>query len=112
MFTVLMTTCIYPIASAWTVGGGWLKELGFHDSAGAGYIHLLGGVCGFVGTSFLGPRIGIFEDKQKKNIKLAELKTKREKVYSAKGKAIGYKYITKPTMRRSSPNSSMSSMMD
>lgn len=50
MFTILMTTVIYPIVSSWIIGDGWLHELGFRDAAGAGYIHLLGGVCGFVGT--------------------------------------------------------------
>jgi len=56
-----MTTIIYPVASSWVLGDGWLHRIGFHDAAGAGYIHMLGGVCGFVGTSLLGPRSGIFD---------------------------------------------------
>jgi Amt family ammonium transporter len=56
MFTVLMTSLVYPIASSWVLGGGWLKQLGYHDAAGAGYIHLLGGMSGLVGTLLLGPR--------------------------------------------------------
>jgi len=61
IYAVLMTTIIYPIASSWIVGDGWLHNIGFHDAAGAGYIHMLGGVCGLVGTSLLGPRSGIFD---------------------------------------------------
>jgi ammonium transporter, Amt family len=64
IFTVLMTTLIYPIASSWILGEGWLYSIKFHDAAGAGYIHMLGGMSGFVGTYLLGPRQGIF-DKSK-----------------------------------------------
>lgn len=56
IFTVLMTTLIYPIASSWILGNGWLAAINFHDAAGAGYIHMLGGMCGFIGTYLLGPR--------------------------------------------------------
>lgn len=61
IYTVLMTTIIYPAASSWVIGDGWLSRLGFHDAAGAGYIHMLGGIGGFVGTYLLGPRSGIFD---------------------------------------------------
>ena len=76
IYAILMTTCIYPIASSWIIGGGWLSELGFHDAAGAGYIHMLGGMCGLVGTSLLGPRSGIF-DKATVN-KLVKAANKRK----------------------------------
>lgn len=62
LFAFLMTTLIYPVSSSWVIGGGWLQELGFHDAAGAGYIHMVGGMCGLVGTSILGPRYGIFNN--------------------------------------------------
>ena len=58
-----MSSIIYPIAASWVIGNGWLQRMGFHDASGAGYIHLLGGVCGLVGTAILEPRYGIF-DKQ------------------------------------------------
>ena len=61
IYAVLMTTIIYPVASSWIHGDGWLKQLGFHDAAGAGYIHLIGGIGGLVGTSLLGPRQSIFD---------------------------------------------------
>ena len=77
-----MTTIIYPTVSSWVLGDGWLHELGFHDAAGAGYIHMLGGVCGLVGTSMLGPRCGIF-DKTSVN-KLVAAANKRKKTRYAK----------------------------
>lgn len=61
IYAVLMTTIIYPVAHSWIHGEGWLNKLGFHDEAGAGYIHLVGGVGGFVGTMLLGPRLSIFD---------------------------------------------------
>jgi ammonium transporter, Amt family len=61
IYTILMTTIIYPISSSWILGEGWLYRIGYHDAAGAGYIHMLGGACGFVGTYILGPRAGIFD---------------------------------------------------
>lgn len=77
IYAVLMTTIIYPIASSWTLGEGWLSKLGFHDAAGAGYIHMLGGVCGLVGTSILGPRSGIFEQTNvSKLVKAANIRKK------------------------------------
>lgn len=59
-FALLITGLVYPVAAAWTWGGGWLQVLGFRDFAGAGVVHLLGGVCGIVGTIILGPRLGVF----------------------------------------------------
>jgi hypothetical protein len=73
-----MTTLIYPIASSWILGDGWLKSINFHDGAGAGYIHLLGGVSGLVGTSLLGPRTGIFDKTTVSNlVKAASMKKHR-----------------------------------
>lgn len=77
IYAVLMTSVIYPIASGWIIGDGWLSRIGFHDAAGAGYIHMLGGICGLVGTSMLGPRSGIFDKSTvNKLVKAASLKKK------------------------------------
>jgi ammonium transporter, Amt family len=63
-FTVYMTAILFPTVSAWVWGGGWLSNLGFHDHAGSGVVHLVGGTCGLVGTAILGPRLG-FSQSQK-----------------------------------------------
>lgn len=80
IFTVLMTTMIYPIVSSWIIGDGWLSVLGFHDAAGAGYIHMLGGICGLVGTSLLGPRVGIFDKTSVNKLVAAANKRKRTRI--------------------------------
>jgi Amt family ammonium transporter len=63
VFSIIITGFVYPIVAAWSWGGGWLSVLGFHDYAGSANIHMLGGLCGFIGTVFLGPRLGIFGKK-------------------------------------------------
>lgn len=76
IYAILMSSIIQPVVAAWT-NGGWLNELGFRDAAGSGYIHLIGGVCGLVGTSILGPRAGIFDKTTvNKLVKAASLKKK------------------------------------
>ena len=57
-FSLLMVTLIYPVSCAWVWGDGWLSALEFHDYAGSGVVHLVGGVAGLVQTIMLGPRIG------------------------------------------------------
>jgi Amt family ammonium transporter len=61
MFTLLMSGAIYPIAASWVLGNGWLDQIGYRDAAGAGYIHMIGGISGLVGTYIMGPRFGIFD---------------------------------------------------
>lgn len=63
IYTFLMTIFIYPPAAGWVWSDGWLSRLGFIDFAGSGTIHFMGGICGFVGTIILGPRIGVFKQK-------------------------------------------------
>ena len=62
---------IYPIEAHWTWGGGFLAQWGFHDYAGSNCIHMVGGICAFIGAWMLGPRIGKFDrDKNGKVTKI------------------------------------------
>ena len=46
----MVTSVAYPIAAHWCWGpGGWLYENGFRDFAGAGVVHLSGGIIALVG---------------------------------------------------------------
>ena len=58
IFTVIISVIIYPISGHWTWGGGWLKEMGFHDFAGSSIVHSVGGWVGLAGAAIIGPRIG------------------------------------------------------
>ena len=70
---------VYPIASAWVWGGGWLQLLGFHDFAGSGVVHLLGGLGAFVGTIILGPRIGFNSEHSRDPKRIAKPKKSDKK---------------------------------
>jgi Amt family ammonium transporter len=60
IYSFMISAIIYPIVVHWTWGGGWLYELGYHDFAGSGIVHMTGGVAALVGAAILGPRIGKF----------------------------------------------------
>ena len=62
LFSALMTGFIYPVVVAWTWGGGWLTQNGFHDFAGTGIVHMVGGVAGLVGALIIRPRHGKEKD--------------------------------------------------
>lgn len=64
-YTFMTSSLIFPLALAWCWEDGWLSSLGFTDYAGAGIVHLTGGITGFIGTYLCGPRIGLFsKDRQ------------------------------------------------
>lgn len=75
VFSFLMGSIVYPVASSWVWGGGWLQELGFVDFAGCAVVHELGGFGGFIGTIILGPRIGFYDESQ---LLTKNLRKKRE----------------------------------
>ena len=55
-----LNTFIYIFPAHWIWNkNGWLKQLGVIDYAGAGPVHLMGGITGLVGTIMLGPRLKI-----------------------------------------------------
>jgi Amt family ammonium transporter len=58
VYSMLMSGVIYPVASGWAWGGGWLQKLGYHDFSGSGVVHIIGGVAGLAGTMVIGPRLG------------------------------------------------------
>ena len=58
IYSLMISPVIYPVSGHWIWGGGWLSELGFHDFAGSTAVHMVGGVCAFVGAKIVGPRLG------------------------------------------------------
>jgi Amt family ammonium transporter len=59
IYSVFISALIYPVEAGWVWNEqGWLAQMGFIDFAGSGAIHMVGGICGFIGAVFLGPRIG------------------------------------------------------
>lgn len=71
VYSAVISAIIYPIEAHWTWGGGFLSQWGFHDYAGSNCIHMVGGICAFIGAWMLGPRIGKFEkDKRGKVTKV------------------------------------------
>jgi len=66
IYSIVISAVIYPIEAGWVWNGnGWLAQLGFIDFAGSGAIHMVGGIAGFIGAAFLGPRIGKYSNDGK-----------------------------------------------
>jgi Amt family ammonium transporter len=58
-FAVVFAALIYPIASHWVFGGGWLQtSIGTQDFAGSTAVHLTGATAGLAALLMLGPRRG------------------------------------------------------
>ncbi|MDV4168790.1 ammonium transporter [Rhodovulum sp. FJ3] len=62
IFTVILTSIIYPLQASWKWGGGFLDAKGFLDFAGSTVVHSVGGWAALVGALILGPRIGKYKD--------------------------------------------------
>jgi Amt family ammonium transporter len=59
LFAVVFSGFIYPIASHWVFGGGWLQSnLGMQDFAGSTAVHLIGATGALAVLLHLGPRRG------------------------------------------------------
>jgi len=53
---------VYAFVAHWIwAKDGWLAELGAHDFAGSGPVHLFGAINGLIGILWIGPRIGRFD---------------------------------------------------
>jgi len=71
VFSSLTTALIYPVVSHWVwSSSGWLSVLngdallgGVIDFAGAGVVHMTGGVAALSGAWVIGPRVGRFDDQ-------------------------------------------------
>ncbi len=71
IYSAVISAIIYPIEAHWVWGGGFLAQWGFHDYAGSNCIHMVGGICAFIGAWILGARIGKFDrDKNGKVTKV------------------------------------------
>jgi Amt family ammonium transporter len=57
-YSFLISAIIYPISGHWVWGGGWLSQMGFHDFAGSGVVHMVGGLVALAGAKMVGPRLG------------------------------------------------------
>lgn len=62
IFTIILTSIIYPLQASWKWGGGFLDGMGFLDFAGSTVVHSVGGWAALAGALILGPRIGKYKD--------------------------------------------------
>ncbi|KAI8781072.1 ammonium transporter 1 [Biomphalaria glabrata] len=73
IYSSILTGFIYPVVTHWAwTDEGWLSQgmiyeingvnetVRFHDFAGSGVVHVVGGTASFFAALFLGPRIGRF----------------------------------------------------
>src|SRR4051812_16455362 len=61
LYAIVFSAIIYPIASGWVFGGGWLQGksgLGMQDFAGSTAVHLIGATGALAALLLLGPRRG------------------------------------------------------
>lgn len=65
VYSALISVIIYPVTGHWIWGGGWLSSIGFHDFAGSTAVHMVGGICAFVGAKILGARLGKYDKEGK-----------------------------------------------
>jgi Amt family ammonium transporter len=65
IYSLFVSTLVYPVFGNWAWGGGWLSQLGaiglgkgYIDFAGSGVVHAVGGWCALAGAVVIGPRLG------------------------------------------------------
>src|SRR3954447_22304624 len=59
IYAIVFSAVIYPIASHWVFGGGWLQSnLGMQDFAGSTAVHMIGATGALAVLLLLGPRRG------------------------------------------------------
>eukprot|EP00049_Salpingoeca_infusionum_P012169 m.220332 g.220332 ORF g.220332 m.220332 type:complete len:448 (-) comp15116_c1_seq56:317-1660(-) len=82
-YSVIVPAFVYPIVAHWAWSAdGWLGigdgEVGYHDHAGSGVVHAVGGMCALVAILIIGPRRdrlrnGVLVDLQPHSIPLLVL---------------------------------------
>jgi Amt family ammonium transporter len=66
LYSIVFAALIYPIASGWVFGGGWLQvNVGMQDFAGSTAVHLIGATGALAAVLLLGPRRGKYDAKGK-----------------------------------------------
>lgn len=55
---ILISLFVIPFELHWTLGNGFLAQLGFHDAASIAAIEMTGGILALIGAKMTGPRIG------------------------------------------------------
>ncbi len=65
IYSVVISTLIYPVVVSWVWGGGWLSKMDtpFVDFAGSTVVHGTGGMAALMGAAILGARIGRFDEE-------------------------------------------------
>jgi Amt family ammonium transporter len=59
LYAIVFASFIYPVASHWVFGGGWLQaNVGMQDFAGSTAVHLIGATGALAALLLLGPRKG------------------------------------------------------
>ena len=61
IFAAILSGFLYPVATSWQWGGGWLSYMGFSDFAGGMLIHGMGGAAALAAAIVVGPRRGRFQ---------------------------------------------------
>ncbi len=60
-FSLFLSLVIYPFVVGWTLGGGFMSQLGLVDFSGCASIHLVAGFVSLYTTVVIKPRLGRFE---------------------------------------------------
>jgi ammonium transporter, Amt family len=69
IYAVIFAGIIYPLASHWIFGGGWLQaNFGMQDFAGSTVIHLVGATGALAALLLLGPRQGKYGADGRPNV--------------------------------------------
>jgi Amt family ammonium transporter len=69
IYAVIFSAVIYPLASHWIFGGGWLQaNFGMQDFAGSTVIHLVGATGALAALLLLGPRQGKYGPDKRPNV--------------------------------------------